>query len=62
MTPLRKRRLEYMQLKHYSASAIKAFMGYGKLSSIARYLHVSRAGSKLPDLIGPSPSHDAPQF
>jgi site-specific recombinase XerD len=53
---------EYMQLKHYSASTIKAFMGHGKLSTTARYLHVSRANHKLPDLIGPSPSHDAPQF
>lgn len=42
--------------------AIKAFMGHGKLSTTARYLHVSRASYKLPDLIGPSPSHDAPQF
>jgi site-specific recombinase XerD len=60
MTPLRKRMSEYMQLKHYSASTIKAFMGHGKLSTTARYLHVSRANYKLPDLIGPS--HDAPQF
>jgi hypothetical protein len=58
MTPLRKPRLEYLQLKHYSASTIKEYIRQAVLS--AAYLGKSPAQASLGEALRhlPHPIND----